>query len=369
VTVRAAEDSVTRLRRAYGAAIDRPAGPEPHTNGASVVALPGAELFSRNGTAPGSLVDVRRFAGVREAGARPILGSPDDAVIGEGTDTLGFGGAGTTKTSLFTVDLALHLATGTDWLGFEVPRAVRVAVIEGEGSRPWFRRKWSNKLATWRGADPCDNLCVLEEPWGFDVGRDHHVADLLAELEVDVLIAGPVSAIGLRDNGTLPQARDFMAKVQRLRDGTGRPLATLLIHHDNRQGLVSGAFEGVVDTLLRTEVPRRGKTVLHFEKCRWAPSFHRQRLDLRWTEGEGFEVATGAGGDDRDLAANIVAWLREQPPSTAEQIAEGVQVRELDVRAAIESNPERFTLHTGEAAKALGRRSNAKLWEAVDDAG
>lgn len=300
------ESVVAQLRREHGAAL-RGRAVEPGT----VVDLAHAGFAEDRRRPPSTprrrIVPAAHFAAVEEPGADPILGEPGNVVIPEGGDTMGFGGAGTTKTTLLSLDLSLHLAAGDDWLGIAVPRPVRVALIEAEGPRPLFRRKLRGKLDAWHGGDLGGRLHVLEDQWAeFRFDRDLDLADELAGLEVEVLIVGPVSAIGMIGNGTLGEARAFMAGVARFRERTGRPLAVVLIHHDNRAGLVSGAFEGVVDTLLRTEVHAAGKTVLHFEKVRWAPKWHRRRLDLRWTEGEGFEVAEGRG-DDSDLLDRIVS--------------------------------------------------------------
>ena len=54
---------------------------------------------------------------------------------------------------------------------------------------------------------------------------------------------------------------------------------------------VSGAWEGAGDTLLHATVHARGKTTLHFQKARWSSEWHKETLDLDWTDGEGFEVA------------------------------------------------------------------------------
>jgi len=42
---------------------------------------------------------------------------------------------------------------------------------------------------------------------------------------------------------------------------------------------------------LHAQVRTRGKTTLTIQKARWASEWHKRRLDLVWTDGEGFEVA------------------------------------------------------------------------------
>ena len=70
------------------------------------------------------------------------------ALIGDETETLLpaagllilFARGGKGKTTA-TVDAMLHLASGVDWLGFPVPRPLRVLFIENEGPREPFRIK------------------------------------------------------------------------------------------------------------------------------------------------------------------------------------------------------------------------------------
>jgi hypothetical protein len=56
------------------------------------------------------------------------------------------GGMGKTTAA---VELALHLASGVDWLGFEVARPLRVLFIENEGPREPFRAKLELKRELW----------------------------------------------------------------------------------------------------------------------------------------------------------------------------------------------------------------------------
>src|SRR5262249_2339536 len=85
------------------------------------------------------------FAGDLDA-LRAERAGPPDALVGN-TDTvlLPVGGllilfakGGRGKTTL-TIDLALHAASGVDWLGFRIGRPLRVLFVENEGPRESFR--------------------------------------------------------------------------------------------------------------------------------------------------------------------------------------------------------------------------------------
>lgn len=313
------------------------------------------------------VVSAQDFAAAERPGAHVIIGEPGDAILPEAADLILYGDGGASKTTL-TIDLACHLAAGEDWLGaLPIPRPRRVALIEAEGPAAPFAEKLGRKLAAWKGPDLADRLLILEEPWAeFDFDRDLHVADALAALEVDVLIAGPISTVGLSGNGTIGEVRGFMGGVSRFRERVGRPLATILVHHDNAARRISGAFEGACDTLIQAEVTTPGRTSLYFEKCRWSPSWHKQRRRLAWTDGEGFEIS---GADNRDLLEEILAWVRAHPRRPTEDVVRGVDARAADVRAVLNEHlGARFKLTTGADALALGAKSSrARLWEAIED--
>lgn len=332
-----------------------------------------------NGGDPVRIVTLDEFADVDEPGADPLLGSPGEAVIPEGGDVMIYGDGGASKTTL-SIDLAFHLAAGDDWLGLRIPDPCRVLLVEAEGPRPLFRAKLRAKRDAWKGSDIADRLRVHEAPWAQFRFPAVRVAEAAGELEVDVLIVGPLTRVGMDELGTLQQVRDFMGEVGRFRARTGRRLAVILLHHESKRGTVSGAWEGAGDTLIHATVHVRGKTKLAFQKARWSSKWHRQTLELDWADGEGFEVAEHP---DRDLVAEIRAWLLEEPYSTAKEIATrkeakrpdgttqkiaGIAANETEVRDALESRQDIFRCRVKEEAKAVGRHPSAVIWEVREGA-
>jgi hypothetical protein len=334
-----------------------------------------AAEVSRDGATPRSerqaddgeklrIVTVQEFAAVDEPGAESIVGTRDQTVIPEGGDVMAYGDGGASKTTL-TVDLGCHLAAGDDWLGFEVPKARRVLLIEAEGVRPKFRDKLRHKLDAWHGSDLGDRLSVLERPWAkFRFPTGDEVAEAIGEREVDVLIVGPLRNVGWDELGTMQQVRDFMETVDAFRRHTGRRLTVVLIHHENKGGKVSGAWEGAGDTLLHAEVHKRGETVLTIQKAKWASEWHRRRLKLEWVGIEGFEVVEE---EERDLDVEITIHLTEKGWRTAPEIAAprdkgGIGANVDDVKTTLKADSDKYEMRTGPAAKALGRKSNAQLW-------
>ena len=326
-----------------------------------------ADIRATDSTAaePAAIVTAQEFAAVEEPGSDPLLGEPGQAVIPEGGDVVIYGDGGASKTTL-SADLAMHLAAGDPWIGIPTPRPASVLMIEAEGPRPLFRQKVRGKLESWRGSDIGDRLVILEEPWAdFRFADGDRVARLIAERGIDVLIVGPLTRVGMEELGTLQEVRDFLAGVDHFRLRTGRRLTVILVHHENKAGAVSGAWEGATDTLLHATVHAPGRTTLHVAKARWASEHHKRTLELVWTPGEGFALSEDE--DDRDHGAEIAALLADGAWRTATEIADGVReehgagLRREAVEGILRSDPQ-FAALTGRAAKEVGRHPNATVW-------
>lgn len=291
-----------------------------------------------------TLTSVEDFSAVDEPGAKALLGTDDSALISEGADAMVRGDGGAGKTTL-TVDMAFHLAGGNDWLAIPVARALRVLLIENEGPRPQFRQKLARKLAVWEGGALEGRLTVFDDPWGDftfgDAGWRLELARRISDEQIDVVIAGPLTRLGMNEAGTLQQTRDFMANVDDVRSKTEQIFSTVLIHHDNKAGGVSGAWEGTTDTLLHVTGVSRGLTKLHVQKARWSSELHNQSFDLNWIDGEGFAVK-----DERDYQAELETLGRDKEPRTVKQFATakdgGIGTTEKIVRKHVE-NPLYWT--------------------------
>jgi hypothetical protein len=333
-----------------------------------LLALLGSEAV--NGDMPSVVVDSRivtldEFVNVEEPGADPVVGEPDRILIPEGGDVMFYGDGGAGKTTL-SIDLACHLAAGQDWLGITVPQPRHVLLIESEGPRPFFRSKLRRKRDAWRGRPLENRVEVFEEPWGqVTLAAEQwrvRLAQEAREREIDVLIAGPVSRLGMDAAGTLQEVRAFMELVQDVRRLSGRALTVVLVHHENKGGAVSGAWEGSGDTLLHVQSAGNGHTVMFVQKARWDSERHGKTMHLAWADGESFELE-----GDRDYLAEITALLRsDRNWRTVKEIANregGIAAGETAVKATLDEHPERFESRTGEAAKAIGRNPSAIVWQ------
>jgi hypothetical protein len=294
---------------------------------------------SSNGDQPAGLElqlrELAHFAAVDEPGAASVLGTAGQAIIPEGGDAMVYGDGGVGKTTL-CVDLACHLAAGDDWLGLEIPHPVRVLLIENEGPRPLFRQKLRRKLAGWEeagGSAIGDRLLVLEQPWGeLDLARPDWraaAATAIADHRIDVAIIGPVTSIGMAAPGTIPEARAFLHLVDQLRELAGRPVAIILVHHENKGGKVSGAWEGVGDTLLHVQQQGHGRVRLFFQKARWASEQHATTLQLTWAAGDAFEIDEQAEVNRAEAAWNeIEKFVREHGPTAWGAVAESIPIED-----------------------------------------
>ena len=229
------------------------------------------------------------------------------------------------------------MAAGDPWLGIPIARPVRVLIVELEGPRAHFRKKLGRKAHAWQGSPVDGRIEVVEAPWAvLTLGDGDHraaLADAIRQRAVDVLILGPVTRAGMDAAGTLQETRDFMALVGDVRRLATRTLTVLLVHHENKAGTVSGAFEGAVDTLLHVQAQGHGRTRLFVTKARWSSSHHGTSLALRWADGDGFEVEAAPERTDQTIADELLAFVLKNPGTAWRHVEEAVSGRADRLRA------------------------------------
>ena len=287
------------------------------------MASPQDEAMASPDPPPLHAVPAEEFAAVDEASAEPLLGDTETTVLAAGGLLVAYGDGGAGKTTLI-LDQAVHLAAGHDWLGLPVPRPCRVLWIEDEGPRGKFREKLRAKLAAWDGPSIEGRLIVLEEPWAlFTFAEEPHrrgLLELVRDHEIDVLIAGPVQRLGVEGGGTTAEVQAFLRLLDELRAELDRPLAYSLIHHENKAGDVSGAWEGNCDTLMHVQARGNGHTAVRWGKVRWGSSLHGKSWKLLWRSGEAFELDETPETTDEEIADQIVHAVRESPGASWNKI-------------------------------------------------
>ena len=288
-------------------------------------------------TSPWSIVTVREFAAVDEASGEALLGDAENTLLSAGGLVVFYGKGGGGKTTL-EVDLSMHLAAGIPWLGVAVPRRCRVLLIENEGPRGMFRAKLEAKLAAWRGPQDLDYLTVLEQPWGTFTFADEamrlQLAATVREQSIDIIAAGPVHRLGVTGGGTPEEVAAFIGLLEGVRAELDAPLAGLFVHHANKAGSVSGAWEGVPDTLAHVTNLGNGTTRVEWEKVRWGSDLHGRVWKLRWRDGESFELDETPEVTDEDIRDAVLAVAASQPGCSANAVEKGCKGGRDRIRAA-----------------------------------
>lgn len=248
----------------------------------------------------------------------PLIGGADTRLLPAASTAVFYGEGGSGKTTL-TIDLAVHLAAGVPWLGFEIAEPARVMLLENEGPIDEYQLKIARKLQAWDGPPLDGRLRVHDKPWGrVDLRNDAAIEGLAYELgehEIDVLIAGPIRRLGLEGGGTPAETVAYMQLLDKVRAASCLPVAIVNVHHENKGGDISGAFEAEFDTVVQVKPDGRDRTQLFFRKCRWSSKIHRARMTLGWVRAtEGFGVLKsdldGPSPDVRDEEeGTALEWL------------------------------------------------------------
>jgi AAA domain/DnaB-like helicase N terminal domain len=264
-------------------------------------------------------VTFEQFVARPELQAEPLVIDADGGTVLAATGiAMVYGNGGAGKTTLW-LDGAMHFAAGVEWLDGQVRpvRKLRVAWIENEGPREEFRRKLDRKLALWRSRVKRDRLRVLDRPWSrYDLRRDDHrdaLARVVRDAAVDLLVVGPLHRLGMEGGGTPDEIRAFTELVEDVQRRCGRPVLFVIIHHENRAGQVSGAWEAVPDLLVHVQGQGHGRLRVFWQKARWSSLLHATALNLTWAEGEGFAVEERDELNDDAIAEQIVEAISADP--------------------------------------------------------
>jgi hypothetical protein len=284
---------------------------------------------SDQSTAAIDFTPIRAFADVDEPSAEPLATDHEGgAAIPADAFILIYGDGGAGKTTL-SIDLACHLAAGKPWLDLINPvRPLRIALIENEGPRAMFRRKLRAKLEHgWQLNS--DEIVVLNEPWqAINLRESTHrteLVDALSSHRTDLLIAGPLSRLGMQGGGTLDEISVFSAYLTDIQHRMENPLTILLIHHENRAGRISGAWEGIPDTLIHIQAQGHGSTRVYWQKLRWGSHLHGKSTNLKWAQGETFTIDDEPMLDDNDLGDLITNAVRDNPGAGWNEILQAMK--------------------------------------------
>jgi hypothetical protein len=316
---------------------------------------------------PVEFVTYQDFVANPEPQAEPLVTDRDNATIVPAaglTVIYGTGGAG--KTTLL-LDAAVHWAAGVDWLdGLATPaRPLRIVWIENEGPREEFRRKLERKMTVWASRVPADQLRVYSQPWAaFDLRDETHRAALahtLHETRVDLAIIGPLTRLGMEGGGTPDEVRAFTRLLEDVQARAGRPVSIIVLHHENRAGQISGAWEGVPDLLAHVQAQGNGHTRVFWQKARWSSTLHGTTSVLAWRDHEGFELEDKPVVTEETIEADMLAAVRANPGASWTQTREQVTGKATDVAKVRDR-----LIATGQLVNTAARPDRFNLWMADD---
>jgi hypothetical protein len=207
----------------------------------------------------------------------------------------------------------------------------QILVIENEGPRGMFRKKVRAKLAQWHGATVDDRIHVLEDPWAVfsfqEEGYRDQLRQTIERLEIDIVAAGPVNRLGIQGGGTPEEVGAFILNIELLRARLERPVAVIFAHHENKAGDVSGAWEGVPDTLAHVQNQGHGRTRVHWQKVRWGPELHGKTWNLLWRDGESFELEEKVERSDFDIGQELMAYIADHPGTKWRPVRDAIECR------------------------------------------
>jgi len=323
-----------------------------------------AEEFSPNGNAPlvGAVADsLAGFGRDEEKPPETLLGTREESILPEDGIVMLYGDGGAGKTTL-TIDGLCHLAGAREWLGLEVDRPVRSLMIENEGPRAMFRHVIRRKLEAFGDPAIGERMAILTEPWGeFTLSSPHfrtELARIVVEREAEVVALGPLATVGTVGGGTPDEISAFQALLLDVRTRVGRPLAFWLVHHENKAGDVSGAWERVPDTLVHVQAVGNGHTRIVFRKARWSSEYHGRSLALNWEEGRTFAIVQDVV---RDLySETLEAFRADDEWRTYREVAKLVACRPGEAKSVLAELTRRGDLMF--EVGPVGRSARAQCW-------
>lgn len=317
-------------------------------------------------TEPVEFVPLDQFVNQHEELPEPLLGTQEETLLPADGMILMYGDGGAGKTTL-TIDAVAHIASGTPWLGLETPRPARITMIENEGPRGKFRQVLGEKSANWTGAQFTHNVTILEEPWTrFTLLEDEHrqaLAQHITDHEIDIVVMGPLVTLGTVGSGTPEEITAFDRLMVAVRTLTTRKFAFWVVHHENKAGDVSGAWERVPDTLVHIQARGNGHTGLVWRKARWSSENHGKSIDLEWTEGRSFSLVEKQERDPwqemTDAFRHVNGWR------TAKESGKLITISEEQAKKVLAELVRRGVFEYAEGPQ--GRGATAKCWRFKDD--
>jgi hypothetical protein len=312
-------------------------------------------------------VDAHEFVATKTDVPAVLLGTMEKPLLTESGFGIPYALGGQGKTTL-TIDCGVHLASGVNWLGFEVAAPRRVLFIENEGPQEMFRQKLERRLSKWPFKIPEGHLRIHIASWGALSLKDPDTVTRLHD-EIDtygtqVIIGDPLDSLGLDGVGSPEDTRKFMELLATVRGSSH--VAFWLPHHSltHDPDTIAGAWHGRPDSIIGITKLVGNRAQMKFTKARWSQVGDYPTLILEFNpDDESFDVVKEVEQhEDRNLRAEIDAFFEANAWKTATEMSAAIGSRRPDIEQLLEANPDRYEMRTGDAAEDVGRHRNAKIW-------
>jgi hypothetical protein len=348
--------------------VSRNGGPDEHPELAERL----SELLERpSQSSVPFAVPVGAFIANKSDAASSLVGDDGRPLLPRGGLLILAGQSGAGKTTL-SIEAALHLASGRDWLGHRVPAPLRVLLIENEGPREPFRQKLERRLDAW-AAPLTGEIFVSDALWAAVTLADGAVRkrlrDFIRDEGVDVVMADPLGSLGVEGVGAPDQTREFISK---LRDVGLGDVAFWLLHHFRKEpssdelNELSGAWAQHTDAVLVLKHRPQNRARLSYPKLRWAGARPPAILAFD-AEAESFSYLCDEGDEQRDLVSELGELLADGVWRTESELAApkekgGIGANRAEVKKELEAHPDLFKYVDGDV---VGRSPTARCWGLV----
>ena len=228
---------------------------------------------------------------------KPVI---DNGVLLDGTLLLLIGPPKSKKTFL-TMNLALSIASGSDFSGFKIPKPKKVLYLLAEGGF-YPTRDRLKKMAKGKN----QNLFV-GFPHYLPINTEdgyHSLYNLVKEVNPDVLILDPLIKFHDVDENSASQMSDVLGKIRTMM--AELKLSVIIVHHTgkvaSRGGRGSSVIVGDYDSCIEICKSDNGNVSLKFDMRHVeTPPIKKIRFnpDTFWFENESgiVELIESAGGD------------------------------------------------------------------------
>lgn len=236
-------------------------------------------------------------------------------------------------------DLVMHAAHGMHWCGYQMPGALRVAFLAGEG-----RNGLRLRLKAWRtehGAELKGDFRLLPEAIGLPQ-RMAEVVEMLADYMPNVVVIDTLNAyFGGGDENSTQDMTVFVAAIRHLMNKC--PCSVVVIHHtglaDATRARGSGVLRAAADVVIQVAKDDNGSGLIAFQlvEGRDIEGWERplalklRRVATDWRDDQGHPLTTCVV---EAVTQPVAMPSRGTRPLTESQCATVEAVRELAARKA-----------------------------------